>query len=189
MSAVLAKGLTKRFGDTEALRGVDLEVPRGTVLGLLGPNGAGKTTAVRILTTLLTPDAGAAPIDGIDVRGRAPPGPGPHRADRPVRRGRRAAHRPREPRARRAAVPPGMPEARRRGDDLLERFDLVEAADRPVKGYSGGMRRRLDIAMSLISRPSVLFLDEPTTGLDPAQPARPCGSSSRSWAARARRRC
>jgi ABC-2 type transport system ATP-binding protein len=167
MSAVLAKGLTKRFGDTEALRGVDLEVPRGTVLGLLGPNGAGKTTAVRILTTLLKPDAGAASIDGIDVlseprRVRARIGlTGQYAAVDERLTGRenlqhvgRLFHL-------------SMPEARRRGGELLERFDLVDAADRVVKGYSGGMRRRLDIAMSLISRPSVLFLDEPTTGLDP----------------------
>jgi ABC-2 type transport system ATP-binding protein len=165
--AVLAEGLVKRFGDTEALRGVDFEVPRATVLGLLGPNGAGKTTSVRILTTLLKPDGGRAVIDGVDVVAR-----------------------PRDVRARigltgqYAAVDERLTgrenlehvgrlfhlkvaEARRRGDDLLERFDLVDAADRPVRGFSGGMRRRLDIAMSLISRPAVLFLDEPTTGLDP----------------------
>jgi ABC-2 type transport system ATP-binding protein len=167
MSVVLAKGLVKRFGDTEALRGVDLEIPRGTVMALLGPNGAGKTTAVRILTTLLKPDAGAASIDGIDVlaeprRVRARIGlTGQYAAVDERLTGRenlehvgRLFHL-------------GVPEARRRGADLLERFDLVDAADRVVKGYSGGMRRRLDIAMSLISRPSVLFLDEPTTGLDP----------------------
>jgi ABC-2 type transport system ATP-binding protein len=167
MSAVLAKGLTKRFGDTEALRGVDLEVPRGTVLGLLGPNGAGKTTAVRILTTLLKPDAGTASIDGIDVL----------REPRRVRArigltGQYAAVDERLT-GRENLVHVGrlfhlaMAEARLRSGELLERFDLVEAADRVVNGYSGGMRRRLDIAMSLISRPSVLFLDEPTTGLDP----------------------
>ena len=165
--AVLAEGLVKRFGETEALRGVDFEVPRATVLGLLGPNGAGKTTSVRILTTLLKPDRGRAVIDGIDV-----------------------VQRPRDVRARigltgqYAAVDERLTarenlehvgrlfhlkvaEARRRGDDLLGRFDLLDAADRPVRGFSGGMRRRLDIAMSLISRPAVLFLDEPTTGLDP----------------------
>jgi ABC-2 type transport system ATP-binding protein len=167
MTAVLAKGLTKRFGDTEALRGVDVEVPRGTVLGLLGPNGAGKTTTVRILTTLLRPDAGAASIDGIDVlaeprRARARIGlTGQYAAVDELLTGRenlvhigRLFHLDKS-------------EARRRGDELLARFDLVEHADRVVKGYSGGLRRRLDIAMSLISRPSVLFLDEPTTGLDP----------------------
>jgi ABC-2 type transport system ATP-binding protein len=163
----VAEGLTKRFGETEALRGFDFAVERATVLGLLGPNGAGKTTAVRILTTLLKPDAGRALIDGIDV-----------------------AAEPRKVRARigltgqYAAVDErltgrenlehigrlfhlGVPEAKRRAGALLERFDLVEAGDRPVRGYSGGMRRRLDISMSLISRPAVLFLDEPTTGLDP----------------------
>jgi ABC-2 type transport system ATP-binding protein len=163
----VAEGLTKRFGETEALRGVDFAVERATVLGLLGPNGAGKTTSVRILTTLLKPDAGRALIDGIDV-----------------------AAEPRKVRARigltgqYAAVDErltgrenlehigrlfhlGVPEAKRRAGALLERFDLVDAGDRPVRGYSGGMRRRLDISMSLISRPAVLFLDEPTTGLDP----------------------
>jgi len=165
--AVEATGLTKSFGQTQALRGVDLEVPRATVLGLLGPNGAGKTTTVRILTTLLRPDSGQAFIDGVDVLAN-----------------------PREVRTRigvtgqYAAVDErltgsenlqhvgrlfrlGGTEARRRSIELLQQFDLTEAADRVVKGYSGGMRRRLDIAMSLISRPSVLFLDEPTTGLDP----------------------
>ena len=167
MPAVIAKGLVKRFGDTEALRGVDFEIERATVLGVLGPNGAGKTTAVRILTTLLRPDAGTAVIDGIDV-----------------------VEQPRLARARigltgqYAAVDERLTgfenlqlvgrlfhmttgEARSRARELLERFSLDEAGDRVVKGYSGGMRRRLDIAMSLIARPSVLFLDEPTTGLDP----------------------
>jgi ABC-2 type transport system ATP-binding protein len=165
--AVIAKGLVKRFGDTEALRGVDFEIERATVLCVLGPNGAGKTTAVRILTTLLRPDGGTAMIDGIDV-----------------------VEQPRLARARigltgqYAAVDERLTgfenlqlvgrlfhmttgEARSRARELLDRFSLDEAGDRVVKGYSGGMRRRLDIAMSLIARPSVLFLDEPTTGLDP----------------------
>ena len=165
--AVVADSLVKRFGDTEALRGVSFEIPRATVLGVLGPNGAGKTTAVRILTTLLRPDGGRALIDGIDVVAQ-----------------------PRLARARigltgqYAAVDERLTgfenlllvgrlfhmtkdDAASRGRELLERFSLDEAGDRVVKGYSGGMRRRLDIAMSLIARPSVLFLDEPTTGLDP----------------------
>jgi ABC-2 type transport system ATP-binding protein len=167
MPAVVAQGLRKRFGDTEALRGVDLEIERATVLGVLGPNGAGKTTAVRILTTLLRPDAGRAFIDGIDVVAE------PRRAR--ARIGVTGQY---------AAVDERMTgfenlqhvgrlfhldtaEARRRARELLERFSLDDAGDRVVKGYSGGMRRRLDIAMSLIARPSVLFLDEPTTGLDP----------------------
>jgi ABC-2 type transport system ATP-binding protein len=167
VTAVIAEGLKKRFGETEALRGVDLEVERGTVLGVLGPNGAGKTTTVRILTTLLTPDAGRAVVDGIDVvaeprRARARVGlTGQYAAVDELLSGfenleivGRLFHLRRD-------------EARRRAGELLERFDLVDAADRVVKGYSGGMRRRLDIAMSLIGRPSVLFLDEPTTGLDP----------------------
>jgi ABC-2 type transport system ATP-binding protein len=165
--AVIAEGLRKRFGETEALRGVDLEVERGAVLGVLGPNGAGKTTTVRILTTLLKPDAGRAVVDGIDVvadprRARARVGlTGQYAAVDELLSGfenleivGRLFHLRRD-------------EARRRAGELLERFDLVDASDRVVKTYSGGMRRRLDIAMSLIGRPSVLFLDEPTTGLDP----------------------
>ncbi len=167
MPAVVAEDLTKRFGATEALRGVSLEVERATVLGLLGPNGAGKTTAVRILTTLIRPDGGRALIDGVDVvrdprRARALIGlTGQYAAVDDKQTGfenlvhvGRLFHLP-------------MAEARGRADELLERFDLVEARDRVVRGYSGGMRRRLDIAMSLIGRPAVLFLDEPTTGLDP----------------------
>ncbi len=165
--AVLAEGLVKRFGTTDALCGVDFEVPRATVLGLLGPNGAGKTTSVRILTTLLKPDAGRAVIDGIDVVARP--------RDVRARIGLTGQYAAVDERltARENLEHVGrlfhlrVPEARRRGADLLERFDLVDAADRPVRGFSGGMRRRLDIAMSLISRPAVLFLDEPTTGLDP----------------------
>ncbi len=165
--AVDARGLVKRFGDTVALDGVDLQVPRGAIYGLLGPNGAGKTTTVRVLTTLLRPDAGLALIDGIDVVAD-PHGvreriglTGQYAAVEDRLTGRenmhfvgRLFHLPRA-------------EVKLRSGELLERFDLVEAADRVVKGYSGGMRRRLDIAMSLIARPSVLFLDEPTTGLDP----------------------
>ena len=165
--AVDARGLVKRFGDTVALDGVDLQVPRGAIYGLLGPNGAGKTTAVRVLTTLLRPDAGQALIDGVDVVAD-PHGvreriglTGQYAAVEDRLTGRenmhfvgRLFHLPRS-------------EVKSRAGELLERFDLVDAADRVVKGYSGGMRRRLDIAMSLIARPSVLFLDEPTTGLDP----------------------
>ena len=167
MPAVEAVGLEKRFGDTQALCGVDFEIPRATVLGVLGPNGAGKTTAVRILTTLLRPDGGRAFIDGIDVVAEP----------RKVRSrigltGQYAAVDERltgfenlELVARLFHLP--RKEAKDRGRELLDRFDLDEAGDRVTKGYSGGMRRRLDIAMSLIARPSVLFLDEPTTGLDP----------------------
>ena len=165
--AVVARGLTKRFGDTEALRGVDLEVGRGTVLGLLGPNGAGKTTTVRILTTLLRPDGGTATIDGIDVatdprRVRARIGvTGQYAAvDERLTARENLEHVGRLFHLRPA-------DAKARGSELLDRFDLADAADRPLRGFSGGMRRRIDIAMSLISRPSVLFLDEPTTGLDP----------------------
>ena len=165
--AVEADGLIKTFGSTRAVDGVSFTVPRGAVYGLLGPNGAGKTTAVRLLTTLLRPDGGSARIDGIDVVAN----PGLVRA-RIGLTGQYAAveerltakenlnligrlyHLPRTTIASRAA-------------ELLERFDLTYAADRVVKEFSGGMRRRLDIAMSLIARPSVLFLDEPTTGLDP----------------------
>ena len=138
MSAVEAVGLPKRFGDTEALCGVDFEMPRATVLGVLGPNGAGKTTAVRILTTLLKPDAGRAVIDGIDVVADPRRRPGPHRAHRAVRRGRRAAHRLREPRARRPPVPPAGREARQRGPTSCStRFDLEDAADRVGQGLLG----------------------------------------------------
>lgn len=167
MPAVEVHGLTKSFGDTRALTGIDFQIERGTVLGVLGPNGAGKTTAVRILTTLIKPDSGTALIDGVDVVAN----PALARA----RIGLTGQY---------AAVDERLtgfenlqlvgrffhmrtPEARRRSYELLDRFRLDQAADRVVKGYSGGMRRRLDIAMSLIAEPSVLFLDEPTTGLDP----------------------
>jgi ABC-2 type transport system ATP-binding protein len=165
--AVEATGLTKSFGQTRALCGVDLEVPEATVLGLLGPNGAGKTTTVRILTTLLRPDAGRCFIDGIDVvdnpravRTRIGVTGQYAAVDERLTGSENLQHVGRLFRL-------GGSEAKRRGVELLDQFDLTDAADRVVRGYSGGMRRRLDIAMSLISRPSVLFLDEPTTGLDP----------------------
>jgi ABC-2 type transport system ATP-binding protein len=164
---IRTEGLRKRFGEVEALKGVDLLVERGTVFGLLGPNGAGKTTCVRILATLLEPDEGTAQVDGLDVV-----------RDAEVLRPRiglagqfaavdenltgfenlelvgRLYHLPRA-------------EARRRAGEVLERFRLSDAADRAAKTYSGGMRRRLDVGASLVGRPDVLFLDEPTTGLDP----------------------
>ncbi|MEV6035748.1 ATP-binding cassette domain-containing protein [Nonomuraea sp. NPDC052116] len=164
---VVAEGLHKSFGDTHALRGLNLSVPRGTVCGVLGPNGAGKTTAVRILATLSDPDAGHARIAGYDVvreagKVRARIGlAGQYAAVDEQLSGRgnlrmfgRLSHLSRR-------------EAHRRADELLERFGLMDAADRQVAGYSGGMRRRLDLITSLILRPEVLFLDEPTTGLDP----------------------
>src|SRR3954469_9460770 len=165
--AIVVGGLVKRFGATTALDGVDLTVAEGSVLGLLGPNGAGKTTVVRILTTLLRADAGRAEVVGLDVvrdaaAVRASIGlTGQYAAVDEYLTGfenlemvGRLYH------LRKA-------EARSRADELLIRFDLSDAADRPAKTYSGGMRRRLDGAASLIARPRVLFLDEPTTGLDP----------------------
>jgi ABC-2 type transport system ATP-binding protein len=165
--AIVVEGLVKRFGATTALDGVDLTVAEGSVLGLLGPNGAGKTTVVRILTTLLLADAGRAEVVGLDVvrdadavRG-AIGLTGQYAAVDEYLTGfenlemvGRLYHLPKA-------------EARSRADELLTRFDLSDAANRPAKTYSGGMRRRLDIAASLIARPRVLFLDEPTTGLDP----------------------
>jgi ABC-2 type transport system ATP-binding protein len=170
-ASITATGLVKRFGTkggtVTALAGLDLEVPEGTVLGLLGPNGAGKTTAVSILTTLLEPDEGQATIAGADLRTQP----------RDVRRriGLSGQY---------AAVDEvltgfenldmigrlyhlGRGRAKARARELLERFDLADAADRPVKTYSGGMRRRLDLAGALVAEPPVIFLDEPTTGLDP----------------------
>jgi oleandomycin transport system ATP-binding protein len=168
-AAIEAHGLTKHFGKTKALDGIDLTVEEGRVLGVLGPNGAGKTTAVRILATLLKPDAGTAMVSGFDV-----------------------VHQPREVRRKigltgqYASVDEDLtgiqnlvmigqlldlstPQARVRANELLAEFDLTDAAKRLTKTYSGGMRRRLDLAASLIGRPSVVYLDEPTTGLDPAK--------------------
>jgi ABC-2 type transport system ATP-binding protein len=165
--AIVVEGLEKSYGSVRALCGVDFAAPTGTVLGLLGPNGAGKTTAVRILATLLEPDAGAARIMGLDVERDA--------AALRAKIGLAGQY---------AAVDENLTgfenlemvgqlyhmkrvDARARTQELLERFDLTDAAKRPVKTYSGGMRRRLDLAAALVFRPPVLFLDEPTTGLDP----------------------
>ena len=166
-AAILAEGLEKSYGKTRALNGLNLEAEEGTVLGLLGPNGAGKTTAVRILATLLKPDSGRAEVAGLDVvrqahKLRSRIGlTGQYAAVDEYLTGRENLEMfgwlYRLPKAR----------ARRRADELLERFDLTDAASRLVKTYSGGMRRRLDLASSLVVSPPVLFLDEPTTGLDP----------------------
>lgn len=166
-AAVIVEGLEKSFGSTRALDGIDFQVKRGTVLGLLGPNGAGKTTTVRILTTLLKPDAGRVEVAGIDVLAH----PDQVRANIGLT-------------GQNAAVDEiltghenlvmfgqlyrlSLRSAKQRADELLERFDLSDAANRTLKTYSGGMRRRLDLAASLIVSPPVIFLDEPTTGLDP----------------------
>ncbi len=166
-SPILAEGLTKSYGEVRALRGIDLEVSRGTTLGLLGPNGAGKTTAVRILTTLIRPDGGHAEVAGFDVV----------RDAKELRKhigltGQNTALDDHLTGREQLQVVGslyhiGRRESARRAEELLERFDLVAAAGRTVKTYSGGMKRRLDLAASLIGRPEVLFLDEPTTGLDP----------------------
>ena len=166
-AAIQAEGLRKSFGDVQALDGIDLSAPPGTILGLLGPNGAGKTTAVRILTTLLPPDGGTARVAGYDVVNdaaalRSEIGlAGQYAAVDENLTGfenlemvGRLYHLGRGP-------------ARERSRELLERFSLTDAADRLAKTYSGGMRRRLDLAAALVARPPVLFLDEPTTGLDP----------------------
>ncbi len=165
--AILAAGLVKNFGKTRALDGFDLEVAPGTVFGLLGPNGAGKTTAVRIFTTLLEPDGGRAEVAGLDcvrdaVRLRGQIGlAGQYAAVDELLTGRENLEMVgRLYRLTRA-------QARSRALDLLEQFGLSDAANRPARTYSGGMRRRLDLAASLIVTPPVLFLDEPTTGLDP----------------------
>jgi ABC-2 type transport system ATP-binding protein len=166
-AAILAEGLEKRYGKTQALRGLDLIVEEGTVFGLLGPNGAGKTTAVRIFTTLLKPDAGRAEVAGYDVVRhadllRAQIGlTGQYAAVDEYLTGRENLEM-----VGRLYHLSGAT-ARRRADELLEIFDLVDAGSRIVKTYSGGMRRRLDLAASLIVSPPILFLDEPTTGLDP----------------------
>jgi len=165
--AILVEGLTKSFGEVRALRGIDLSVPNGTVLGVLGPNGAGKTTAVRILTTLLLPDAGRALVDGHDVVREAAA------VRRSIGLAGQSAAIQEELTGRENLELIGRlyhlskAHARSRAAELLEQFDLVDAADRPAKGFSGGMQRRLDLAASLVGQPKVLFLDEPTTGLDP----------------------
>ena len=165
--AILAEGLVKRFGKTEALRGLNLRVEEGTVLGLLGPNGAGKTTAVRIFATLLTPDAGRATVAGLDVVAQADQLrsliglTGQYAAVDEYLTGQENL----EMVGRLYHLAPR--DAKRRATELLERFDLTDAAGRIAKTYSGGMRRRLDLAAGLVLAPPVLFLDEPTTGLDP----------------------
>jgi ABC-2 type transport system ATP-binding protein len=165
--AIWAEGLQKSYGKTRALAGIDLAVEKGTVLGMLGPNGAGKTTAVRILTTLLKPDAGHAEVAGLDVvkqadalRSRIGLAGQYAAVDENLTGYENLVMFGRLYHLRNAV-------ARQRANELLERFDLVDAAGRTVKTYSGGMRRRLDLAGSLIVAPPILFLDEPTTGLDP----------------------
>ncbi|MFF2329312.1 MULTISPECIES: ATP-binding cassette domain-containing protein [unclassified Streptomyces] len=165
--AVLSQGLEKRYGDVHALRGLDLAVAEGTVCGVLGPNGAGKTTAVRVLTTLTAPDGGSARIAGHDVVREA----GAVRAAIGVTGQNASVDGELSGRQNLRLFAKLLrfrgEAARSRADELLERFELTEAADRPARTYSGGMRRRLDLAASLLTRPRVLFLDEPTTGLDP----------------------
>ena len=165
--AISVRGVVKRFGEVRALDGIDLEVPRGTVLGILGPNGAGKTTTVRILATLLKPDAGSARVAGLDVVADA----GALRA-RIGLAGQYAAvdeHLTGVENLVMVGRLYGMNRraATKRAGELLARFDLSDAAERVAKTYSGGMRRRLDLAAALVAKPPVLFLDEPTTGLDP----------------------
>jgi ABC-2 type transport system ATP-binding protein len=166
-SMIEADGLFKSYGETRALAGVSFSVPAGSVLGLLGPNGAGKTTAVRILTTLALPDAGRARVAGIDVLAH------PAEVRRQIGVAAQDATLDGLLTGRQNLVLVGelsgmrTGQARARAAELLEVFELADAADRVVKGYSGGMRRRLDLAASLLTWPPVLFLDEPTTGLDP----------------------
>ncbi|MFI9780905.1 ATP-binding cassette domain-containing protein [Streptomyces sp. NPDC051956] len=165
--AIYAEGLVKTFGDVRALDGVDLDVPEGTVLGLLGPNGAGKTTAVRCLTTLLTPDSGKAVVAGIDVLKH------PNEVRRSIGLSGQFAAVDEYLTGRENLQMVGQlyqmkaKEAKARASELLERFNLADAADRTSKTYSGGMRRRLDLAAALVVSPPVMFMDEPTTGLDP----------------------
>lgn len=165
--AVHAEGLVKTFGDVKALDGVDLDVPEGTVLGLLGPNGAGKTTAVRVLTTLLRPDSGRAVVAGVDVLDR------PNEVRRSIGLSGQFAAVDEYLTGRENLRMVGQlyqmsaRQAKSRADELLERFHLADAADRTARTYSGGMRRRLDLAAALVVSPPVMFMDEPTTGLDP----------------------
>ncbi len=165
--AVVAKGLSKSYGEVKALSGVDLEIPQGTILGLLGPNGAGKTTTVRILSTLLKPDSGTAEIAGVDIL------KDPAHAREIIGLSGQYAAVDENLTGRENLIMVGrlfrLPKkiAIEKSDQLLEKFNLTAAANRVVKTYSGGMRRRLDLASALIASPSVLILDEPTTGLDP----------------------
>jgi ABC-2 type transport system ATP-binding protein len=165
--AIEAEGLVKIFGRTRALDGIDLQVRAGTILGMLGPNGAGKTTTVRVLTTLLRPDLGTARVAGYDVRTEAA------QVRREIGLTGQYAALDESLTGRANLVMVGQlcrlprKQARQRAAELLDEFDLADAGDRGVKTYSGGMRRRLDLAASLVARPSILFLDEPTTGLDP----------------------
>ncbi|MFG2829151.1 ATP-binding cassette domain-containing protein [Streptomyces sp. NPDC048434] len=165
--AIYAEGLVKTFGDVRALDGVDLDVPEGTVLGMLGPNGAGKTTAVRVLTTLLQPDRGKAVVAGIDVLAH------PDQVRRSIGLSGQFAAVDEYLTGRENLIMVGQlyqmsgRDAKRRAAELLERFHLGDAADRTAKTYSGGMRRRLDLAAALVVSPPVMFMDEPTTGLDP----------------------
>ncbi|MFF7747874.1 ATP-binding cassette domain-containing protein [Streptomyces sp. NPDC007971] len=165
--AIYAEGLVKTFGDVKALDGVDLDVPEGTVLGLLGPNGAGKTTTVRCLTTLLRPDRGKAVVAGVDVLKH------PDTVRRSIGLSGQFAAVDEYLTGRENLQMVGQlyqmkaKAAKQRAAELLEQFNLVDAADRPAKTYSGGMRRRLDLAAALVVSPPVMFMDEPTTGLDP----------------------
>ncbi|MEV8525785.1 ATP-binding cassette domain-containing protein [Streptomyces sp. NPDC052000] len=165
--AIYAEGLVKTFGDVTALDGVDLDVPEGTVLGLLGPNGAGKTTTVRVLTTLLQPDRGKAVVAGIDVLKH------PNEVRRSIGLSGQFAAVDEYLTGRENLQMVGRlyqmngKAAKARAGELLDRFNLADAADRPAKTYSGGMRRRLDLAAALVVSPPVMFMDEPTTGLDP----------------------